>query len=582
MFLLELLSAQPHLPRLFFPFESSKPLQLVIGLRFDALHNLAYTDNSELLVELDNILAPDVLLPNTDDTPPNLNTLSTPTTPSATVPSTPSTPASPRFFPATFTPPSERTFNLNLTPKEPPKIDDSDDEMTTKTPELFRGNGTAVQAHVWLQTMELGLKSSATDEEKVERFETCLYPGSPAERWFGTLQAADKADWKSLKVAFKKQWPRPQPVERLPAFVVNELKGNRLDIQDVGVLVDTDTGDRVYSHVIWVERVRRLLGELDIPDSGMLLMSDVRETLPIQFRRLIPTTGVDTWDQWLTAVENISPYSLEDVREDARALGLIHDVWDTTAVSHPLSPQPQRWQQRAWTPSPQGAYTAPAARKSQAPQSSFPATPSTQQAPIPMTPSPSARGPLRTSATTLFGSTLRGPSTFPKFPTTPGTPSPARDRPPHLPNTPTSLGGDLEQDRVIARAIAEQARLYQGDTASIQRYTSDMAAWEAGPREWATFPFTPGTVAPGSRECFGCGTVTDPPHGASRCTATLQIPQRERSLRLFVNRTLYPPKPRFGIAQVNDDPPYDIFGGHNPDDQLFDDEDSGNGEERAQ
>ncbi|CAK5267380.1 unnamed protein product [Mycena citricolor] len=77
-------------------------------------------------------------------------------------------------------------------------------KMGPKT-ELFKGDGMAEKANIWLRQREQMWKFDAKDNKKRWRFERALYPGSPAEVWYKTLPATDKADWLQITIAFKKK-----------------------------------------------------------------------------------------------------------------------------------------------------------------------------------------------------------------------------------------------------------------------------------------------------------------------------------------------------------------------------------------
>ncbi|KAJ7044292.1 hypothetical protein C8F04DRAFT_1070101, partial [Mycena alexandri] len=153
-----------------------------------------------------------------------------------------------------------------------------------KTTELFRGSGTAEKAHTWLRNLELTWKWDAEEKEKLYRFEKGLHPGSQAEEWLEALDAKEKADWKSLMVAFENKWAKPKPTRRGQNIVIQELMANSLGHDDLGKYVKDEDGTSVLSHVAWAETTRNLLGELPGGDAEMMLKSAVRATLPVEFQ----------------------------------------------------------------------------------------------------------------------------------------------------------------------------------------------------------------------------------------------------------------------------------------------------------
>ncbi|KAJ7107740.1 hypothetical protein C8R44DRAFT_885146 [Mycena epipterygia] len=132
------------------------------------------------------------------------------------------------------------------------------------------------------------------------------------------------------------------------------------------------------------------------------------------------------------------------------------------------------------------------------------------------------------------GSTIRPPpNVFAKsLLVTPSSPSSDRR---HL----TTLSGDPARDVDLARYVAEHPRVYPGDAAGIRCYTTDMTAWmsqngNTTSPDYTTFPLSPGTAPPGSRECFRCGILTNPPHfGQRACIAQNghEVPVREQNVR---------------------------------------------------
>jgi hypothetical protein len=99
----------------------------------------------------------------------------------------------------------------------------------------------------------------------------------------------------------------------------------------------------------------------------------------------------------------------------------------------------------------------------------------------------------------------------------------------------------------------------------------------------------------GSKECWTCGLVTNPPHyGVVKCreSGATQIPVKESNVRALVGSTLFPPGARtpgrfqLGVSQIEVDEMegYNTLGMYNIHQVLFEDQEepeSGNGEGRA-
>ncbi|KAJ6623908.1 hypothetical protein B0H10DRAFT_1943684 [Mycena sp. CBHHK59/15] len=514
--------------------------------------------------------------------------VSFPSTPTLSTPSdlTPSPETPPTLLPAVFTPrPPQHQPARN--PHPTPKNDSSDDDMVPpKTTELFRGNGTAEKAHTWLRTLEGTWKYDADEKEKMYRFEKGLHPGSQAEEWWNGLTAMEKQTWATLMVSFEKKWPKPKTTRRAQDVVIAELANNFLDRSALGKYIKDEDGTNVLSHVAWAEVTRKLLDELPGGDASMMLKSSIRATLPVEFRRLISDTGLDTWEKYLKAVEDISVDLITDEVElhAERHNTIDHDIFmwnaanpNATAAQHQAFfetfanklaldmgvSNPFQSPSRVSAPvSPQ--YVVPAARQSQ------PVATTTRQAytpnarayqPTPSTVMNTPRVPWanRTSPDVFAGSTARPtvPNAFTKsLLSTPGSPSAGRSRP-------TTLSGNPAGDVDLTRRITEQPRMYPSDAAGIQRYTADMAAWAAqngdpSSADYSMFPFTPGTATQAHETLNGQA-----------------VPQREQNVRSMIGNILYPQgqrTPGARIAQIHGTAPYDLFGGFDPDQPLFEEE----------
>ncbi|KAJ7038471.1 hypothetical protein C8F04DRAFT_1325273 [Mycena alexandri] len=518
-------------------------------------------------------------IPNsTSESVPQSPNVSIPSTPTISTPSdlTPSPEPRPILLPAIFTP---RRPQYSHAPSRPttPKTYVPDDMAPNKSTELFRGNGTAEKAHTWLRTLEQTWKWDAEDKEKLYRFEKGLHPGSQAEEWWETLDAKETAGWKALMVAFEKKWAKPKASRRGQDIVIQELMANSLDHGDLGKYVKDEDGTSVLSHVAWAETARNLLGELPGGDSAMMLKSAVRKTLPVEFRALVEDQNSTTWEHYLKAVEDVQLDRISDVVEvretharassspmprtpsDAFAAQLLQSLGLSDLARNLGSPS-----RVPPTPyaNPRGTYIPPAARQSQ---------------PVPLTPTSYVQRPYQTPSTMVdphtpwaqrqshdpFGSsTIRPPNTFTKnLLASPVSPSANRSRP-------VNLSGDPARDVDITRSIAENPRTYTAHPAGIQRYTNDFAGWmsqngNSQSPDYLSFPFTPGLP---SRDRNGT-----------------EVPMRETNLRNSIGAILYPAGQRTParISQIHD-VQYDLFGGHDPDQPLYEEADeSENGEELA-
>ncbi|KAJ7847015.1 hypothetical protein B0H14DRAFT_2583864 [Mycena olivaceomarginata] len=209
-----------------------------------------------------------------------------------------------------------------------------------KSVELFRGNCVAEKAHVWLRTLEGTWRYDTKEEEKLYQFEKGLHPGGQADEWFSELRAGEKSTWTALLAAFEKKWPKPKVTRRTMNVVIEELNTNVLHLHELGQYVKDADGTSVLSHVGWAETTRKLLTELPREDEAMMLRGNIRSTLPVAFRRLLNDTGLETWEKWLTAVENVPLDAIRDAIEDNlhRNTQLEHlaDSFGNTHISSPV------------------------------------------------------------------------------------------------------------------------------------------------------------------------------------------------------------------------------------------------------
>ncbi|KAJ7262132.1 hypothetical protein C8J57DRAFT_1633748 [Mycena rebaudengoi] len=480
---------------------------------------------------------------------PDTTSTSPPSTPTISTPSdlTPSPEPRPILLPAFFTPTRVQAPRQQTQTKI--SAAESDNEMT-KPVDLFRGNGTAEKAHMWLRMLEQTFKYDSDEKEKAYRFEKGLYPGSDAEEWWGKLQTNEKTVWKDLLDAFEKKWPKPKTTKRAQEIVISELMENHLDRSVLGQLVKDEDGTLVLSHVAWSEVTRRLLGEIEGGDATMMLRSSIRKTLPVEFRALIQDdSSLDTWDKWLRAVEAVSVDRIRDAAE-ARSGGDVEI--QTWVLAHPGASREER-------PVPSREDDAPHERLRHArhhellsvdivsvPRPSQPQSPQQQRAtPAHMTPvrayqsaQSTPQGPRtpwaqRTQDNVFGGSTLRPINTFAKsLQAPPSTPSPSTRA--------HSFGGDPSKDLEIAGRIYQNPRTFAEDATGVQAYTRELATWttqNSGPSpDYTSYPLAPGTVGMGSKECFRCGKITNPPHyGKAACEARGSTPLsvKEQNLRTW-------------------------------------------------
>lgn len=461
------------------------------------------------------------------------------------------------------------------------------------------------------------------EEGKLYRFEMGLAPGTVAEKWWDTLDPKEQKSWTELMKAFKKRWPAPVEAKESTEELKSRIKSTILKSEDLGKLVGPP-GDEMYAHLRWATDMRPLVEAIN--DPTMLLKGDVRATLPLEVRVVLPPTGLTTWELFFTAIENIDSERVQDELERSgkhRKHGLVDinreiDGFDpdrtgtelAAYVQHLMTMMPTTYAE-LMSPTRPGAtsipYTtyprispAPTPPRSATPQHQNntqshrgPAPPSTPQRQLPPHMAPNWQspgnplGPAQNSGnaapTRFMQSLLQG---------TPNSPSTGR-------GSRSSLGGDPIKDLELARRAAATPRTYSLTPNGLQQYQTDLAAWNTrySPTsglapDYATLPLTPGTLPAGSKECWSCGQVTNPPHfGVAKCrlAGNSPVPQLESNVRALIGNALFPPGERTPsrfthISQIDT---ADVMNGYNAlglfdiHQMLFEDQEegeSGNGE----
>ncbi|KAJ6506479.1 hypothetical protein DFH09DRAFT_1334823 [Mycena vulgaris] len=476
------------------------------------------------------------------------------------------------------------------------------------TLDLFRSDSRGEKPHHWLKKLKGLMAYDAKDEARLYRFENGLAPGAPAEKWWDELEAKDKATWADLMTAFKKKWPVPKEVEERPEELKERIKRTVLYVGDLGKLVGPED-DKMLAHLRSAADMRPLVEA--IKDPTMLLNSDVRKTLPLEVRAVLPRTGLTTWDKWFDAVEALDGEALQDELERSRKHAgnslpdnnrepgaFEADAFEGLMLSSPQSrsPAPPRVNYARAGPTSTPQHHSPTPQQGTArpyQQSAHPVTPQ-RQAPLHMpsnfqsTGNPFAPSPYQgNAAPSRFMQSLVGGS--------PGSPSAGR-------GSRASLGGDPLKDLEIARRAVANPRTYTATAAGMQQYQTDLAAWElqyapttGRAPDFATFPLSPGTLPAGSKECWSCGRIPMPPHfGVARCkqAGSVLVPQqRESNVRALIGNALYPPGERTPnrfahVSQINveEHDSYNAMGLFDVHQMLFDDQEDpepGNGEGHA-
>jgi hypothetical protein len=97
--------------------------------------------------------------------------------------------------------------------------------------------------------------------------------------------------------------------EESPEELKTRIKSTILRAEDLGKIVGPP-GDEMYVHLRWAADMRPLIDALN--DPSMLLKSDVRATLPLEIRSVLPASGLNSWEKFFTAVETVDSERVQD------------------------------------------------------------------------------------------------------------------------------------------------------------------------------------------------------------------------------------------------------------------------------
>ncbi|KAF9231407.1 hypothetical protein BU15DRAFT_68359 [Melanogaster broomeanus] len=380
---------------------------------------------------------------------------------------------------------------------------------------FFRGEYKSNESPTdWLKRLIMAAPPTWSDRQRIERFGVQCAGGSQAEEWFLTLDATMKASWDDFQDAFLKRWPPP---------VIERLRAITLDENDIGVLVEGENGQE-WGHVHWATRVFHTAQTLG--DVNCLLVDVVLENTPDIMRELIGDM-FHTWTDFLTAVSNVSTSQLSRLKAKGTAEKELRDeVAQLKAHLQGLSLQSLTRPTQTMNIQP----SSPAFRPTLGPMAYMLPTPAPRTAPsqsstVPLpTPQPTfqtpAPNPFSQAATPMSRSNL-----FYRF---------------QQPQTPSGPGRVSQVERLCLAAGYTNLPHHPTTEAGRQAYNKQVTDWlaqhgtETVPNTTRPFPLMPGTSPLGSRECFGCGTVTFPGHRSDDCPNP-NLPAQEKWWREIVS-----------------------------------------------
>ena len=391
----------------------------------------------------------------------------------------------------------------------------------------------------WLKRLERNWRATTSDADKIYDFTSSLDADSPAEEWWNKLDGALKTTWNDVKVAFRAEWPPTSQVEVSSIARRATMMSYKLTEDDIGRM-EGEGRKRNYIHVIWADKVEPIWKQLE--DKHGLLIPEVRANLPQGIVDCLPETK-DIHTNFSIFLQAIREVPVEkairrtnEVRELRDMKVQLSALAETRAPPSPMSQMTQRLATSSlYTSYPQYTQRSSSQQSNSSPGPtttipSAPYVPPHRRQTPPHTSTPARQQPTPASSTNPFqddGTTPRPQNLFYQ----------------NLLNTPSPTARQDSQS--LAYLAVQNSRLYTDDDIGHQQYAKDIAAWESayGSNVLMAFtrdhlPLTPGTVALGSQECYGCGKIG---HTGRDCPLpeAERINPRERGWRTYITKILF-------------------------------------------
>lgn len=96
-----------------------------------------------------------------------------------------------------------------------------------------------------------------TENDRLQAFDDELDPESEAQAWYDGLPEQARKSWTLLEAEFNIRWPRETKVPKSVQEKQEELMGEVLKEEDVGVRLEVDGVDEL-GHVRWASKILRL------------------------------------------------------------------------------------------------------------------------------------------------------------------------------------------------------------------------------------------------------------------------------------------------------------------------------------
>ncbi|KAF8232417.1 hypothetical protein L208DRAFT_1377635 [Tricholoma matsutake] len=352
------------------------------------------------------------------------------------------------------------------------------------------------EPQTWLRKLEHACGRGATGETLMWTFKKSLEPGGQVEEWFDGLTQAEKATWKDIMTAFKKERPMEKKLELTREEKLWKLLDIKLKKEDLGEKVGEE-GKKRWSHVKWADKVRKVA-------------RTVLDNLPKLIRRLLPGQGIENnWDKFMEAVKGIPLRKIKEAVEDEKQNKEVNNTVARLLARTMLQGQEHNLVMSRYTNQsanqtyPRLTNYAVMARYTPQKQQTPPQQQYTNRFQTPATPIQTPTG----MSDPFVGNTMLRPNNIMYGYRNPP-PPPLADRSGGRGKPYYELASEAVANSVAQLATEDNWKIYE---TAMQKWTE---VHGEGPANYMIqpLPLTLGTAKLGSGECFRCGKVIDPLH----------------------------------------------------------------------
>jgi hypothetical protein len=366
-----------------------------------------------------------------------------------------------------------------------------------------RDDDNKMNSEEFLRLFRMDTRDDAADAKRLAAVSDHFPTRSPARKWFTAKQAGATpiATWANFEKEFLGEFPTADEAEPSTQEYEQRLAEMRITLEELGKTVNVGGFD-VLTHMRFADQLLVAARKAKLL-KGSSYIYIVRKELPEPLRRHIPAS-VATWEDFVAKIKAVDRVTLTEEAEESR---------DKKAKEAEMEARLGA-QERA----------SAAARKPVMPTT--PVSKMAAQLGAAALSSPRAtRAPFAGAGRDIFGGGAAG----------------GRGN--------LFKPADLDEAGIRAlRELVDKLQLPPDTRPGRDFYALLMRTWNAQyggpsrpPLEGIGHPLSPGTVKPGSGECFRCGQLSAPPHSRDRCPGD-EIPRNESAFRAICNKYLRAPR----------------------------------------